>query len=254
MKAKLTSLVVGAVVGFSAHAQNLLVNGSLESPVIPSNTTQHITPTSWTWGSSVGLIFNGNLGGTWPLPQDGQQFVDIGNQSIYTLSQTVTLTNQGIYVFSWNDSSGHAGALTTSPYSAIVITGAVQTVRSNRFDAYQANVGVWGSRSLQLTLSPGTYTFRFQAQGVSNGLDSLIDNVSLVQVPDEDLVASIHVSAVDICWPGRTNQMYQVQYRTNLSGTNWFNLGSPVLGTGTNCTTDGINGIEQRYYRITRVP
>jgi hypothetical protein len=89
---------------------------------------------------------------------------------------------------------------------------------------------------------------------VFNGLDSLIDNVSLDRLPDDDLVATIHFSAVDICWLGLTNLMYQVQYRTNLSSTNWFNFGSPVSGTGTNCATDGINGMQQRFYRITRVP
>ena len=78
--------------------------------------------------------------------------------------------------------------------------------------------------------------------------------VEVVQEPSSDLLASIHFSAVDICWPGRTNKMYQVQYRTNLSGTNWFDFGSPVLGTATNCVTDGINGMEQRFYRVTRVP
>ena len=85
-------------------------------------------------------------------------------------------------------------------------------------------------------------------------MDSLIDNVSLERLPDDDLLASIHCSAVDICWAGRTNQLYQVQYRTNLSDTNWFDFGSPLLGTGTNCVTDGINGMEHRFYRVIRVP
>jgi len=248
------TLAACVVVDHSARAQNLLLNGSFESPAISSNTTQHTAPSSWTWGSSVGLIFNGNLGSTWPLPQEGQQFVDIGNESIYTLSQTFTVTNQGVYVLSWHDSSAHAGALTTSPYSMTVITGAVQTVTSNGFDAYHATVGVWAARSQQFALSPGTYSLRFRAEGVFNGLDSLIDNVSLERFPDDDLLANIHCSAVDICWAGRTNQTYQVQYRTNLSDTNWFDFGTPVLGTGANCATDAINATQQRFYRIVRLP
>lgn len=84
----------------------------------------------------------------------------------------------------------------------------------------------------------------------------MVDDLQFAAVPNPsfDLQATIHVSAVDICWPGRTNTMYQVQYRSNLSGTNWFDFGSPILGTGTNCVTDGINGMEQRFYRIIRVP
>jgi hypothetical protein len=95
---------------------------------------------------------------------------------------------------------------------------------------------------------PGSYfdnagSYQVQVEVVTN---SMPDN--------SDLVANIHFSAVDICWAGRTNQLYQVQYRTNLSDTNWFSLGSSVLGTGTNCVTDGIDETQQRFYRIVRVP
>jgi hypothetical protein len=77
------------------------------------------------------------------------------------------------------------------------------------------------------------------------------DNVS-VEENNDDLIASIHISAVDICWAGRSNQIYQVQYRTNISDTNWFNFGPPVPGTGTNCVTDRIDA--QRFYRVVRPP
>lgn len=256
MSKKHIILAVCAIVGFSTRAQNLLLNGGFESPTIPSDTAQNATPSSWAWGSNVGLIFNGNVGGiwSWPPPQEGQQFVDIGNESFYTLSQAFTVTNQGVYMLSWYDSSGHAGGLTTSPYSMIVSTGGVQTLTSNRFDAYHATIGVWQARTQQLALIPGSYTLRFRAEGVFNGLDSLIDNVSLQLMPDSDLLASIHCSAVDICWPGRTNQLYQVQYRWNPSDTNWIDFGPPVMGTGTNCVTDGINGTEHKFYRVIRVP
>jgi hypothetical protein len=80
----------------------------------------------------------------------------------------------------------------------------------------------------------------------------LFDNVSL-QTDNSDLLLNIHASAVDICWAGFTNQMYQVQYRTNASGTNWFNLGVPTQGTGTNCITDWIYASQQKHYRIIRV-
>ncbi|HEY9175372.1 MAG TPA: hypothetical protein VI136_24060 [Verrucomicrobiae bacterium] len=71
---------------------------------------------------------------------------------------------------------------------------------------------------------------------------------------DEDLLAAIHISALDICWSGRTNQLYQVQYKTNVSDTNWLNFGVAVQGTGSNCVTDGIKDTERRFYRVTRIP
>lgn len=82
----------------------------------------------------------------------------------------------------------------------------------------------------------------------------MIDNVALVRLPDDDLLASIVLSAVDIRWAGRTNVSYQVQYQTNVSDANWVNLGSPMPGSGTNWVTDRIVGSPQRFYRIIRAP
>ena len=137
----------------TARTQNLLINGSFEEPTIASNTTQQVAPSSWTWGGSVGRIFNGDLGSIWPRAQDGEQFVDIGNQSIYTLSQPFTITNLGVYVLCWYDSAGHSGGLTTSPYSMTLLTGAEQTVTITNLDAYHATLGDWGKRSVQVNLA-----------------------------------------------------------------------------------------------------
>ena len=247
-----------AVVRLSAAAQNLILNGSFESPTIPANSYQPVTPTSWfSSGTPLAFLHNGNSGdpSVWPLPEDGQQFANVANTALeYSLSQPFTIASGGTYLLQWFDSSGHSGGATTSPYSVAVLTGAVQMVWTTNLDAYHATFGAWASRSVHLSLALGTYTVRFQSGGVTLGLDSLIDNVTLERVPDDDLDATIHCSAVDICWAGRTNQMYQVQYRTNLPDTNWFDFGSPVLGTQTNCVTDGINGMVQRFYRIIRVP
>lgn len=249
----LTTLVIFT---FSAQAQNLIRNASFESPAIPTDTFQRIAPDAWTPGITPGFLINGDSGRPTiaPRPQHGQQYADVGNEPPFTLAQEFTITNGGFFALQWFDSAGHDAGLTTSPYSVLVLTGALEVVTSNRFDAYHAEFGAWVARSNELAFRSGTYTLRFQAEGVLNGLDSLIDNVSLVRLPDDDMLANIHCSAVDICWAGRTSQLYQVQYRTNVSDTNWFDFGSPVLGTGTNCVTDGISGIEHRFYRVIRVP
>src|SRR5438034_1216494 len=96
-KIRITTLAVCAVMGFSAHAQNLLLNGSFELPAIPNNTFQRGTNTSWAWSGTAGFIINGNLGGGRPLPQDGQQYVDIGNSAAFVLSQNLSITNDGVF-------------------------------------------------------------------------------------------------------------------------------------------------------------
>src|SRR5947209_14521946 len=127
-KIRITSLAVCGAMGFAAHAQNLLLNGSFESPSIPANSFQRATPTSWIWSGPPALIHNGNSGDpfVWPLPEEGQQFGDIGNESFFALSQPFTITNEGFYVLNWFDSAGHAGVLTSSPYSVVVLSGAFQ--------------------------------------------------------------------------------------------------------------------------------
>jgi hypothetical protein len=48
-------------------------------------------------------------------------------------------------------------------------------------------------------------------------------------------------------FPGKT---YQVQYSTNLSSPNWFNLGSPSnAASSTESVTDGFTNA-QRFYRV----
>lgn len=67
---------------------------------------------------------------------------------------------------------------------------------------------------------------------------------------------SIRFSQVEVCWPSVSNQMYQVQYRSELTTNMWTDLGTPVLGTGaTNCIYDAIApGQPRRFYRHVELP
>lgn len=78
------------------------------------------------------------------------------------------------------------------------------------------------------------------------------ESIGIISVPEprDDLRARIAVSCVDICWPGRTNKTYQVQYQSELTTNAWLNLGPPVTGNGTNCITDTVDGRAHRFYRI----
>jgi hypothetical protein len=105
-----------------ADSANLIANGSFESPVIATNSYQQVTPSSWTFSGATGYIFNDFTGtipvaplAAWPLAQDGQQYVDIGNVYGGSLSllQTFTVTTSGPYKLSWHDN-----AATGYPYAA----------------------------------------------------------------------------------------------------------------------------------------
>lgn len=174
----------GAAGDAGTNSQNLILNGSFESPIVSKNSFQRVQPTSWSWEGSFGGIINGNGGNpsAWPLPEDGAQVGDIGNEmSIFVLSQQFQVASQATYVLSWYDSSGHSASLNSSPYSMAILSDAGLSLAGLACSAYHTAFGEWARRSLEVPLSPGQYTLRFESGGVAYGLDSLIDNVSLVQ-------------------------------------------------------------------------
>lgn len=67
-------------------------------------------------------------------------------------------------------------------------------------------------------------------------------------------VLSITVSQVNLCWQSRTGEMYQVQYRSELTTNAWVNLGDPVPGNGENiCLQEPVTDT-RRYYRLAVLP
>jgi len=175
-------LVMICILACDSNASNLL-NGSFESPAIPINSYQFGTPSSWSWSSSTGIIFNGTVfnpveGSNWPSPMDGEQYIDIGNVSTFSLSQTFAITSKGPYQLTWYDNAHSSGL--TSPYSVSIINGSQQIVATMSFDA--AHGGVWQNRVLLVTLDPGTYTVVYMATGDFQGFDTLIDHVTFVYI------------------------------------------------------------------------
>jgi hypothetical protein len=64
---------------------------------------------------------------------------------------------------------------------------------------------------------------------------------------------SIQVDSVAISWPTVPNQVYQLQYSTDVASTNWQDLGGPVEGTGSNMLyrDPAVAGSPRRVYRVT---
>jgi hypothetical protein len=56
---------------------------------------------------------------------------------------------------------------------------------------------------------------------------------------------------INFSWSVSAGQMYQVQYKTNLTQTGWINLGSPMGATTTTLTgSDPAPADRQRFYRV----
>lgn len=161
--------------------QNLL-NTDFESPAVARNSDAHVAPTSWTWSGAFGLVINGKIGSIWPDPQNGLQYLDLG-QVGSTLSQTFTVTSGGSYRLGWYDNTAFPvlRGNETSPYAVYIGNASSQVIASESFDAYNGNLA-WQARSINAFLAPGSYTLRLTAQAPFDTTDTLIDNLSLTMV------------------------------------------------------------------------
>lgn len=181
-KTTIVLLAVCAMAGYGANAQNLLLNGSFESPSVPTNIISATIPTSWSGSGPLLGMIHGAYGTLYPpLPQDGQQYVALGNSS--SLSQVFTISSPGNFTLSWFDSSEFNGPGQFSPYQVIVTNSIGNTVMNASFDANASGFGVWTPHSIGLALAADTYTLSFYGNAGFFAERSLLDNVSLVPEP-----------------------------------------------------------------------
>jgi hypothetical protein len=120
-----------------------------------------------------------------------------------------------------------------------------------------------GTRFMQLTRNMASFPTDMTRLGVSRlhmkgnppganpaaTVDYTLDNVALWELPPK---ASIRHSQVEICWPSRTNRLYNVQCTSSLGTNIWVNLFTNIVGTaGRTCVQDSIPvGQPQKFYRI----
>jgi uncharacterized repeat protein (TIGR03803 family) len=120
------------------------------------------------------------------------------------------------------------------------------------------SIGISGSTNRILTLTnvaipnAGTYSVV-----VSNSLGSATSSGALLTVlfPPSFQTATKSNNAFVLSWSAAQGQKYQLQYKTNLNNTNWFNLGSSLTATGATVTmSDLIGSNSQRFYRVILLP
>jgi hypothetical protein len=94
--------------------------------------------------------------------------------------------------------------------------------------------------------------------GKSQGL--AIDNLSFSATAQATLTAismTAQASGANVVlnWQGLAGQMYQIQYKTNLTDAAWLPLNSPAQGTGASLSlTNNLGGAPQRFYRLAILP
>ena len=185
------------------NGTQILLNGSFESPMNAPNTYQISTPSHWTWDFRDGHVVNGNAGGPTfplPLPEDGQQYILLGDNDTWSISQNIAVPDPGSYRLSWYDNAYACCGQQSSPYIVRVYDDSHQTVASLSLNAWHD--GVWANNALDVNLAAGSYFVQFQALGPTGTADTLLDNVAFTPVPEPASIGLMALAAgvaVSLC-------------------------------------------------------
>jgi hypothetical protein len=193
MKNQLKMIVSAlALVGCQAYGQNLVLNGSFESPPLGPTVYEYgVTGYDWDFGIGSGITA---LPSAWDwsgsAPPPGAQVAFL-QSAAGDFSQIVDAPSAGTYALSFMD----AGRPDFGPYGGdltyqVLINGVgVDTLSTVSGQG-------WNTISLNVSLSNGLNTLEFQGVSANNpyhGSDdsAFIDDVSLTAVPDGGLTFAL---------------------------------------------------------------
>ncbi len=174
----------------SAHALNLITNGSFEVGTNPGGTYISLNPGDST--SIPGWLVGGGgidyIGGYWNA-QDGVRSVDLSRTSAGSISQTIaTSVGQQYLLGFWLAANPDLPSSTPATKVAIVSAGNVinQTFTTPPRGT-RTNMN-WGYYSLVFTAQATSTTILFQS-GENNAVGPALDNVSVEAVPEPATLA-----------------------------------------------------------------
>lgn len=255
----LLSLAVLFWIVFSVSAQNLVVNGSFETPAVTNaNHWAFFDPTNlWPWQTTAtnfeiwtnGFVDDTTGVGPCYSADGGQNLEILSTTNEATVWQTVTTQPGQTYIFAffYTPRPGFDSVLTVSVDSNVVGTFTENGVGLTNF--------IWQLFITNLVAASDSTTLSFADLSVKSGeRGTHIDGVVL-EAPPQLTIELVGDSEVECLWPSVSNQLYQVQYASSLTDT-WTNLGAAVLGNGTtNFITDALDpDVPQRFYRLVTVP
>lgn len=268
-------LVIFAVTAGTVSGQNLLRNPSFEFVPYPPVYDQGLLPTDWMqFGNVSPGADTWSLDGSYGLPPfsynhftnstavDGCRWVGGGvwtakgwyegiSQSLsvplvperkYELRASLRLSS-GDPQYSPAGYKVFLSASSNDLNQAVLVGLLPETASSTN----------WQQRTLTFAAptNAGTLTFVALVPYVSQG-----GTLTYVAIDDLWLVgagccppSTIRLSQVDVCWPSRSNYLYEVQYRSDFTANQWMPL-TNIIGNGqTMCIADRII-CPQRFYQV----
>lgn len=222
-------------------AVDLVQNGGFESGDF----------TDWTFTNDPSATFVANdlFPNAFPPPHSGINDAIFGDQRLAYISQTIQTVPGKLYQISfWVNCDNLVP-------NEFLFNWDGQTL----FDqAYIANfpTNAWTNLQFTAIATTNSTVIEFGAYD-DNGYIGL-DDVSVqpfVVPPLAFQSINRSGSSLQLTWNSSSGVVYQLQYNTNLGGTNWVNLGNPITATTStvSTSTDITNGPEA-FYRVQQLP
>jgi hypothetical protein len=222
------------VYGAALPALTVGYSGFVNGDTAASLTTPPAVTTTGTASSAVG---------TYPITASGA--VD-ANYTISYVPGTLTINPVGLTITANNQSKAYGAALPalTVSYSGFVNgdTAASLTTPPTVTTTATANSAASTYPIMATGAVDANYTINYVAGTLTVTGAPPAPIVSIKPVGNDSMV---------ITWPSFSNSVYRVQYKANLTSTNWINLAPDVTATASTASfTDSLNGAPQRYYRV----
>lgn len=229
-----------------------------------------LSPGSWVGDAyqSAGVIFdapgwdvrNENFGGIVLVPSS-PNYIRLTEQVLTTTLRFVDPANPGVPATTTYFQFDNPGLVSSSGFYGGLNVVAKDLEGNIVATASIPHVGPFQSRSTFTTTIQSSeicsVAFTYVRNPWAQGLVP-IDNIRFGDVTPALFVTIGRVdgSGVEVCWNSRTNRMYQIQYRSDLTTNLWTDLLSPIPGVGgTNCFNAGALSAEyQRFYRVVEQP
>jgi hypothetical protein len=224
----------GAVLGSGAcgAAAALIQNGGFETGDF----------TGWTLSGNTNACYVTTSFPYVHLGIYGAQLGPVGAMGF--LSQTVTTSPGQTYLLSfWLNSSGQMFDEFLAAWNG-----------TNIFDQTDITTGGWTNLQfvVSATQSSTLLQFGFRNDPGYFGLDD-ISVAPGFALAFQSVIKNGGTLA--FTWSAQSGRVYQVQYRTNLTQTNWINLGGALTATNSTASaSDSISTGRQRFYRVVQLP
>ena len=208
-----------------------LANGAGFSGV--NNNVLTINPTTTNDDASYTVVVNNSLGAV--------------TSSVATLFVGVPpgITNQPLPL---NVTNGSPAVFTVGATGTPPLAYQWQDNQTNLADGGEIS----GSTNSALSLAPaGANDTGNYDVVVSNAFGSVTSSIVTLDVVFVFNSATLNGNAITFSWTTTPGVNYQVQYTTDLSSSNWINLGGPITATNAVTTNFDVLGTDpQRFYRI----